>query len=72
MSINRQLFEEWLGVKPFGQAHEFAWEAWKAATLLERQTCVDIAKEAAKNAGDPYCCSAECLGIAETIEERGE
>jgi hypothetical protein len=72
MNINKQLFEQWIANKPFEKSYDFAWEVWKAATLLERQVCVDIAKEAAKNVGDPYCCSAECLGIAETIEERNE
>lgn len=27
----RAEFEAWLGIKPCGAAHDFAWEAWKAA-----------------------------------------
>ena len=30
----RAEFEAWLGIKPCGAAHDFAWEAWKARAAL--------------------------------------
>ena len=30
----RKAFEQWLGIKPCGAAHDFGWEAWKARASL--------------------------------------
>jgi hypothetical protein len=40
--MKKDLFLKWLGTTPSGQAHEFAWEAWKTATLLERESCAIV------------------------------
>ncbi len=30
----RQAFEKWLGIRPCGAAHDMAWSAWKARSIL--------------------------------------
>jgi len=49
----RAAFEAWLGIKPCGAAHDFAWEAWKARAALQSQDREDagmaeIMREAAQ------------------------
>lgn len=39
----RAAFEAWLGVKPCGAAHDFAWEAWKARAVLNSEREADVA-----------------------------
>ena len=39
----RAAFEAWLGVKPCGAAHDFAWEAWKARAVLQSEREADVA-----------------------------
>lgn len=34
LTIEREAFEKWLGIKPCGAAHDFGWEAWKASAAL--------------------------------------
>ena len=43
--MNKEAFLKWLGTTPSGQAHEFAWEAWKAATFAEREEILQMSKK---------------------------
>lgn len=37
MSQERIAFENWLGIKPCGAAHDIAWSAWQARAALREK-----------------------------------
>lgn len=41
MQSERKAFEEWLGVKPCGAAHDLAFAAWKARAAIAESRQVD-------------------------------